>query len=88
MQLCFAVQSQLLKLPHPDNDRFHVMVCCGVVGNTFLQQFLVGTPQTHFPWILAKPTGNPASTFPNHPHPSKFLGTFPQALIKHYPKAI
>ena len=45
LQLCFGIHSQLFKLAHADNSRFHVIVCCGMVGTTVSKQFLVGTPR-------------------------------------------
>ena len=90
LQLGSAIHNRLFKLAHGDNNCFHMMVFCSIVGTTVPKWSVAGTPQTLFfvhqpkaisqhqsqPNLPANLACNLASTFTNHPRPSKIPSNF------------
>ena len=89
LHLCFGVHGRLFWLAHGDNNRFHMMVCRGIVGTTLPQDFLVGTPRTLFPCIDPRqfPSTNPS---PAHPATSHAISQalFPSTLPSKFPSTL
>ena len=81
LHLDSGIHNRLFKLARVDNNRFHVMVCRGIVGTSLPKQFLVGTPRTPFPRIHPRqfPSTNPSPAHPATSHATS-QALFPTTL--------